>query len=186
MARLVDKAYGQALFDLSLEENKIEENAEYINVVKAAFMLNPEILTLLTHPRIPKEEKLDVVINSFSNFVSDDILGFMVTVVKAGRQGQLMSIFDYFIDAVKAYKRIGRAYVTSAIELTKAQKEAVKKRLLEITDNIEYEMNYSVNKSLIGGMVIRIGDKVVDSSIKTKLETISRDLMKIQVKEGRC
>jgi len=182
MARLADKTYGQALFDLSLEENKTEEYAEEIKIVKDAFVLNPDLLALLTHPQIPKEEKMNVVINSFKDFLSDDVLGFLVIVVKAGRQALFVPIFDYFLNVVKSYKHIGQAYVTSAFELTEEQKEAVKKRLLEITNNTEYEMNYSIDESLIGGMVIRIGDKVVDSSIRTRLDTISRDLMKIQVK----
>lgn len=181
MARLADKTYGQALFDLSLEENKIEVYAEEIKAVKDAFVLNPDLLTLLTHPQVPKEEKINVVTNSFKDFISDDVLGFLVIVVKAGRQALFMSIFDYFLKAVKLHKHIGQAYVTSALELTEIQKEAVKKRLLEITDNIEYEMHYSVDESLIGGLVIRIGDKVVDSSIRTKLDTISKGLMKIQI-----
>lgn len=184
MARLADKTYGQALFDLSLEENKIEEYAEEIKAVKDTFRLNPDLLALLTHPQIPKEEKINVMINSFKDFLSDDVLGFLVIVVKAGRQALFVSIFDYFLNAVKSYKHIGQAYVTSALELTETQKEAVKKRLLEITDNIEYEMNYSIDESLIGGMVIRIGDKVVDSSIKTRLDTISKGLMQIQIKHA--
>lgn len=181
MARLADKTYGQALFDLSLEENKIKEYAEEIETVKDAFRLNPDLLILLTHPQIPKEEKINVITNSFKDFISDDVLGFLVIVVKAGRQALFMSIFDCFLNAVKAYEHIGQAYVTSALELTGTQREALKKRLLEITDNIEYEMYYSVDESLIGGLVIRIGDKVVDSSIRTKLETISKGLMEIQV-----
>ena len=92
-----------------------------------------------------------------------------------------MGILEYFLDVVKAYKHIGVAYVTSSVELTDAMKQAVEKRLLAITDNVKYEMHFSVDESLIGGMVIRIGDKVVDSSIQTKLSTLTRSLLKIQL-----
>ena len=71
--------------------------------------------------------------------------------------------------------------MTSAVELSDEQKAAVRERLLAITDNVAYEMHFNVDASLLGGMVIRIGDKVVDSSIRTKLDTLSKNLMKIQI-----
>ena len=54
-------------------------------------------------------------------------------------------------------------------------------RLEETTKYESFEMNYQVDAALIGGMVIRIGDRVVDSSIKTKLYEMSRELRNIQV-----
>ena len=73
--------------------------------------------------------------------------------------------------------------MTSAVPLSEAQKEKIEARLLELTDNVAYDIHYSTDANLIGGMVIRIGDKVADSSIKTKLEMMTRDLMKIQLSE---
>jgi len=57
----------------------------------------------------------------------------------------------------------------------------VEERLLETTGFVSLEMEYAVDESLLGGLVIRIGDRVVDSSIKTRLEEIRRDLMKLQL-----
>ena len=71
--------------------------------------------------------------------------------------------------------------MTTAVALTDVQKSAVEKRLLDTTRYESFEMNYSVDESLIGGMVIRIGDRVVDSSIKTKLYELSKNLRSIQV-----
>lgn len=181
MARLVDKTYGQALFDLSIEEAKIDEYAAEIKAIKDAFNDTPDLLTLLTHPQVSREDKLNVVENSFKAYISENVLGFLMIVIKAGRQSALLSIFDYFLNAVKAYKRIGIADVTSAVALTEQQQQAVKERLLTITDNVEYEINFQVDKSLIGGMIIRIGDKVVDSSIKTQLETMEKGLLGLQL-----
>ena len=54
-------------------------------------------------------------------------------------------------------------------------------KLLKTTDYVDFHMNYNVDESLIGGMIIRIGDRVVDSSIKTKLDELARDLKKVQL-----
>ncbi len=181
MAKLADRTYGQALFDLSVEEGRVDEYAGQVKVIARAFEENPQLLQLLNHPQITREEKTDVLTNCFSGRVADDLTGFLVIIVKAGRQQFIPDILKYFLDAVKEYKHIGVAYVTSAVELSDTQKSAVEKRLLDTTGYVSFEMHFNVDASLIGGMVIRIGDKVVDSSIKTKLETLSRKLMKIQL-----
>ena len=106
--------------------------------------------------------------------------------VKKGHYNELDSVFVYFIDRVKEHKNIGTAYVTSAVELSEAQKAAVEKRLLETTKYVEFEMHFDVDATLIGGMKIRIGGRVVDSSIKNKLNDLTRELTKIQLKVGEC
>ena len=107
-------------------------------------------------------------------------------IVEKGRFEEVGEILDYFIGEVKEYKNIGTAYVTSALELSGEQKAAVEKRLLETTKYVEFEMHYAVDSALIGGMVIRIGDRVVDSSVRTKLYDLTRELSKIQLKAGEC
>ena len=82
---------------------------------------------------------------------------------------------------MKEYKKIGTAYVTSAVELKDAQKAQIKEKLLATTQYVEFEMNYEVDPSLIGGMIIRIGDRVVDSSIKTQLYELKKQLMDVQL-----
>ena len=67
------------------------------------------------------------------------------------------------------------------MELSGDMKKKVMQRLLDTTGYKEFEMVYSVEPELIGGMVIRIGDRVVDSSIKTQLYELSKELYKIQL-----
>ena len=73
------------------------------------------------------------------------------------------------------------AYVTCAVALDDARKKAVEDKLLETTDYKKMEMHYDVDEGLIGGMVIRIGDRVVDSSVRTKIEEMKKTLLQIQL-----
>ena len=88
---------------------------------------------------------------------------------------------EYFIAKTKEYLKIGIVYVTTPMELSAQQKADVEKKLSDTTGFTTLEMNYSIDKSLIGGMVIRIGDRVVDTSIKTKLSELTKELNKIQL-----
>ena len=181
MAKLVSKTYGDALFAVALEENRMDEFFEAVKVVAGVMRANDEFGKLMNHPKIMKEDKVKIVEETFSGRIPKEIVGIMTLLVTKGRAGEMLSVFDYFIELVKEEKKIGRADVTTAIELSKAQKAKVEQKLLDTTKHETFEMNYSVDKSLIGGMVIRIGDRVVDSSIKTKLVGMTRELRNVQI-----
>ena len=181
MAKLVSKTYGDALFAVALEENRMDEFFEAVKVVAEILRTNDEFGKLMNHPKIMKEDKVKIVEDTFSDRIPKEIVGVMTILVTKGRAEEMLSVFDYFIDLVKEEKKIGIASVTTAVRLSDKQKAKVEQKLLDTTKYETFEMNYSVDASLIGGMVIRIGDRVVDSSIKTKLYELSRELRNVQV-----
>lgn len=181
MAKLVKAAYGDALFELAVEEDKADVLLEEAQAVLKAFSDNGELVKFLNHPKIETTKKQEVIENIFKNFVSGDMIGFLTLVVSKGRYNDIPDILSYFTDKVKEYKHIGVAYVTSASALSDRQKAEVEAKLLKTTGYKSFDMNYQVDKELIGGMVIRIGDRVVDSSIKTKLSELTKELLKIQL-----
>lgn len=181
MAKLISKTYGDALFEIAMEKQAIDSLLEEAEAVLDAFTQNPKLSELMTHPKILKEEKLQIVEEIFKGRASDEMTGFLVIIVKKDRFGEIQNILEYFISKVKEYKNIGVAHVTTPMELNAAQKEAVKAKLLETTSYKEMEVHYAVDEALIGGMVVRIKDRVVDSSVATKLEELKRQLLKIQL-----
>lgn len=186
MAKLVSKTYGDALFEVALESGQLDVYWDEAKAVKAAMAENPELFKLMSHPKIVKEEKVKIIEDIFAGKVSAELVGLLRMIVEKGHFEEMDSVLDYFDDRVKEYKNIGTAYVTTAMELSEAQKAAVMKRLLETTKYLKFEMHYAVDSAIIGGMVIRIGDRVVDSSVRTKLYDLTRELSKIQLKAGEC
>ena len=178
MAKLVSKVYGDALFEAAMERDMLSPVYEEVQSLQTILMENADLVQFLNHPQIIKEEKLKVVENIFKGRVSDDLMGFLETVIEKGRQKELPKILDYFVNRVKEYKKIT---VTSAVELSVEQKAHTEAKLLETTAFVSLEVTYSVDPAILGGLVIRIGDRVVDSSIRTRLGEIRRDLMKLQL-----
>ena len=71
--------------------------------------------------------------------------------------------------------------MTTAVPLKEEQCKRIEQKLLDTTEYTKMEMHYHLDESLIGGMVVRIGDRVVDSSIKTKLSELQKELLKVQL-----
>lgn len=186
MAKLVSKTYGDALFELAVESGQMDEMLEEARLISQILHEDNELSKLMNHPKIVKEEKIEILEQIFKGRACDEIIGLMRMLVSKGHYGEMESVFTYFIEQVKEYKNIGTAYVSAPMPLSDSQKGQIRQRLLETTKYVEFEMHYSVDESLIGGMVIRIGDRVVDSSVKHKLQSLTRELSKIQLKVGEC
>lgn len=184
MAKLVSKTYGDALFELALEKDMLDDVWDEVKVLSQIWKENKEFSDLLIHPGITKEDKIALIKNIFNGRASDIIIGLLDVMVEKGRTAELESVLDYFTDRVREHENIGVAYITSAVELNNVQKDQIQKRLLDVTKYIKFEMYFSVDLSLIGGMVIRIGDRVLDSSIKQKLNVMARDLSKVKLSEA--
>ena len=176
MAKLVSKTYSDALFDLALEQNRLDAFMEETAAVKDAFASNSELMTLLVHPKIVKEEKIKVIESVFKGRVSDELTGLLCMLLEKGHARDIPSVMDYFTDQAKEYRHIGRATVTSAMALDDAHKKKIEQKLLDTTDYVSFEIDYKVDPELIGGIVIRIGDKVVDGSIRTRINNLTQSL----------
>ncbi len=181
MAKLVQKTYADALFKLAVETNQIDVFFEESKAIRQILGENEDLIKLLCHPKIKTDEKVSVIENVFKGRISDDMTGFLVLSVEKERHNELIDILDVFVDMVKEHKHIGVAFVTTAIELDDARKREVEKKLIDTTNYVQFEMHYNVDKEIIGGMIIRIGDRVVDSSIKSKIENMSKELYNIQL-----
>lgn len=187
MAKLASKVYGDALFELAVEENRVEALADEAVLVKAVLEENPKLAGLMKHPKVIREEKIQFIEDCFKNRVSEDMVGFLAIAVTKGRFSEVHAILDYFLECVKEYQGIGTACVVSAVELNEKWKSEVEKKLLSTTSYHKMEISYQVDQSLIGGLMIRIGDRVVDTSIKHKLDQMTEKLLKISLeleKEG--
>ena len=181
MAKSAITTYGEALFQIAVESSSCLPMLEEVTELKKILSDNPELGSVRLNPRFSKEEHSEIISNVFKNRIDDRLFSFLELLVNKGRYNYLEEILDYFVSRVKEHLRIGQASVTSAIEIDEEMKKRIKEKLLSTTDYKEIEIEYIKDPSLIGGMVIRIKDRIVDNSVRTKIENISRDLHKIQL-----
>lgn len=183
MAKLISKIYGDALFNLAHEELRIEEISEELKVLSDVLRENQDFIKILNHPRVTKEEKINILESVFKNRFSDEIVGFLTIILNNGRFGDLESIISYYMKRVKEFKYIGVVDVISAMELTHVQKTDIESKILQTTNFNTLEIDYTIDHSLLGGMIIKIGDQVMDSSVRTKLLLLEKNLLNVQLTE---
>ena len=112
MAKLVETTYGEALFELAVQESKVDELCEEAQAVIDIFKDNEDLVNVLKSPKVEKKEKEQLIENIFKKFVSEDITGLLVIMVSKDRQTKIVSTLEYFIKRIYEYKKIGVAYVT--------------------------------------------------------------------------
>lgn len=183
MAKLVSGTYGEALFELASEKKTVSAMLEEVSGLQMVLKENKELSVLMNNPKVSKDEREGIIKEVFGGRLSDDLLYFLILLVQKGRYAHVEEILAYFTDRVKEAEGIGTAYITTAVELAPAKKDEIHRKLLATTSYREIEVIYQVDPAIIGGMTVRINDRVVDSSIKTKLDKMERSLLAVQLAE---
>ena len=177
MARQVKTVYGTALFDAARDTGRLSSVREDAETVLRVLDENPDFLRVLCHPEIRPEEKEKIVDTVFGEKTDPLLSGLVETLLKKEHVKELPKVLSCFIEMALEEEKIGVAHVTSALPLRDQDKAAIEKKLLLTTKYETMRITYEVEPELIGGLVIRLGDKVVDSSLKTKLYHMKNTLM---------
>lgn len=173
--------YARALFDLAVEENQLDQFNQELTEIHGLITGQEDLKKLLHHPRIPEADKKDLMKRILGD-ASPMIVNFIMLLIDKGRISLLKGIIEHFQDMVREAKGIIEVQVYTALELTAALEAKLAEKLKKLTEK-EVELKVQVDPGLIGGMKLRIGDKVIDGSIQTHLERIKENLGQIQVSQ---
>lgn len=180
MAMLVTTRYANALFALAEEKNSVTEYETEASEIIKILRTDSQFIDLLTHPSIVMEKKIELVSDVFEGRVTDDFVGLMILCIKKYRQNIIVDILEEFVDMAKAYNGFIKASVTSAVELNENQLTQIKSNLEEST-NKQIELHAIVDEDILGGLIIRVGDKVVDGSVRGKMRSLQNNLLNLRL-----
>ena len=196
MARLVSKIYGEALFDFAKENKQLEKMYEETQDIILVWESSPELNDFLANPKVTTDEKVKFVNELFLNKIwsgsagnefrlfkidgkkGDDpkVLDFISIVIKKGRTKEIASILRHFSHLTLRSKNIGEAEVTVAHELSDDKKKTLEEKLVSSTNFDKFLVNYKIDESLIAGIKVKIDDKVLDMTYKTKMFDLTKSL----------
>lgn len=173
----IAKRYAQALFDIAAEENKYQDY--YLELKKFASVLNENanLKEFFANPVFDKDEKKAVMGEILKKIeISTTTSSFLKLLVSKGRIGNIEEIEEYFKELMDGVLKKVRVQVKTAFPLKDDLLPSLKKTLEGVTGK-EVEMMIEEDRSLVGGIVIKIGDTVYDGSIKSQLNSI-RELLR--------
>lgn len=163
--------YAQALYGLMKEENGDREVLEQIRVLDASLREEPAFLRLLANPSVPKQERTGILDESFRGKLHPHLLSFLKLLTEKGH-------IRCFSDCAKAYTELYNAdhgilpvQVTTAAEMTQAQKQALTRKLVGITGKT-VELICTVDPAVLGGVRLDYDGKRVDGTVKNRLEQV--------------
>ncbi len=167
------KRYAEAAYLLARESGAEDTWSASLAAMFILFA-DPEAQALLQSKRIPAEEKQKLVEDSL---VGADplVLSLAHLLLRRGRTDLGPQIAEAYQEMVDEAKGIAHALVTSAIPLSQEDVTTVVQRLSEITGR-EIAVGTEVDESILGGLVVRIGDRLIDGSTKSKLEALRHQL----------
>ncbi|MBR6484001.1 MAG: ATP synthase F1 subunit delta [Clostridiales bacterium] len=165
------REYASALFATGLEDNVLEEIHDGLMVIKEVLDSDPVFADFLLSPAIAKEERVKAVEEAFGNSVHKHLTAFLCILTSKGHIRDLDECIEVFEELYKESMKKSKAIVTSAVELSDEQKDALKTKL-EKKSGKELEIIYRINKALIGGLVVELDGTRLDGSIKRRLKEI--------------
>lgn len=174
--------YARALFELAVEEGRINEFSQDLQGIHQILTDHSDLEKLLYHPRIRENEKKDLMKRLLGDKVSPLVLNFIMLTIDKGRETLLKSIIEYYEHLAKEAKGIVEVQVYTAFELTSANEAELTAKLQQMIGK-SVELQVTVDRSLIGGMKLRIGDRVIDGTIQRHLERLQENLTKVQVSQ---
>jgi len=174
------RVYAEALLASATKANEADAVGEQLNAVADDLLANnPDIARFLENPAVKRRQKYDALNAAFNNQQSGTSLLFrkFLGVLHAnGRLGMLRDIAAaYRMLQDKAAKRV-RVTVRTATELTPEQTEALTQSLAD-TLNQTPILRVVVEPALLGGLIVQVGDRVYDTSVRSRLETLRTHLM---------
>lgn len=165
------REYAEALFELAVQAGLTKETSEGLETVISALLQTPAYRALLASPAITKEERLNALDSAFRGKIPDILLAILRMMVSRGQVAALNGMARDYDELARGYRGESMAVVTSAVELKEAETVALRAKL-EKKLGRQVTLQCVVNPELIGGIRVEVDGRIIDGSIRNKLEEI--------------
>ena len=179
LARGTARRYAEAAFEIAQRDDSMEAWTAAFAIAEGR-LVDPRVMRLLSNPSVPAASRIDVL----ERIVGDDVTGaqrnLLALMVRRGRFEQLPAVIREFRRLYRLREGIVEATVTSATALDAAEVGALQARLEAMTGK-GIELSQAVDPDLLGGLLVRVGDQLIDGSARGRLERLRTDLTNIAI-----
>lgn len=169
--------YANALADVALAQGAADAALKQLGDFAAAFAGSPELRNFLASPAVPRDAKHGVIEKICSRVGGGKIIrNFLFVIADHQRSHVLQEIVAAFQDVIRQRQGIAEAEISSAVELSAAQKKRFAQSLERLTGK-KIQAKYSLDPALLGGAVVRVGDTIYDGSVRNSLNEMRARLV---------
>ncbi|MGG1556772.1 F0F1 ATP synthase subunit delta [Geobacillus thermoleovorans] len=173
---VIAKRYASALFQIALEQQQLDRIEEDVRAVRQALAENGEFLSLLSYPKLSLDQKKALIREAFAG-VSTPVQNTLLLLLERHRFGLVPELAEQFLALVDDVRGIAKAVAYSARPLTDEELRALSDVFAQKVGKQTLEIENIIDPELIGGVKLRIGNRIYDGSVSGQLERIRRQLI---------
>lgn len=172
------KRYAKALYEAAKERHIVDQAIRDMRDASTV-LADPDLLLVLTHPRIEASSKAELLRSAFEGKVSDIVLNTLFVLLDRKRVGLIPAVYEQFVKIADEAMGRAEAVVFSPLALSAQEAAAIEVSFTALTGRTIHVSNI-IDESLLGGFKVRIGDKVYDGSLSGKLKRLEKELQASQ------
>jgi len=169
----VASRYVKSLLGLAVERGVLEEVHEDMLLFSKVCDENRDFRMMLESPVIRHDRKRQVMERIFSNKVNKLTMAMIDILTRKNREPLLPAIAKEFHVEYNEFKGIGKAYITTTVPMDAQLRGEIEAIVKQLSSKSKVELSEKIDKELIGGFILNVGDKQIDASIKSKLRTLN-------------
>jgi len=182
LANQLAAKYAQAIYELAAEQSMLEQVEMELKLVESTIDKYSDLSILIYHPRVLPQAKKETLSKIFSSDVADIVLKFLMILVDKRRETVLPAIIREYVKLANEARNTVEAEVTVAMPLDINQQIALVNKLGLVTGKT-IVLKTQIDKTIIGGVIVKIGDKLFDGSVVRQLQMLKRTLLNTEVAE---
>jgi F-type H+-transporting ATPase subunit delta len=173
---IVAKRYALALLNIAKEKDSLGVIQEELRVVKEVVQYNPELKAILNSSKLSIAKKKEIIKNAFTS-VNVNVLNTLLILIDRHREDQIVNLANEFLELANEEMGIAEAEVYSTRALTDAEREAISTVFAAKIGKKSLKIENIVDSNLLGGVRLRIGNRIYDGSLRGKLDRLERKLL---------
>lgn len=172
----VAKRYSAALFEVAKKDGILDAVGQDLSLIERLLQQHDLLRAVLNQPLVTEERKSKMIADVFSDNVTATSLSFLKLLVRKRRADLVQETIDEFRVLLADHLNIVDANARTAVAMTSKQTDALTKSLEKLTGK-KVNLSVEVDESMIGGVIVRIGDNVIDGSVRGRLHRLETQLL---------
>ncbi|WP_026572682.1 F0F1 ATP synthase subunit delta [Bacillus sp. UNC438CL73TsuS30] len=173
---IVAKRYASALFQIAKEQQILSQVEEDLRVVKEVIQTNKDLKAVLSSLKLSKENKKAILKQAFAN-INGFVVNTLMILMDRHREGEIIEVVNQFIELAYEASGVAEAEVSSVRPLSDAEREAISATFAAKVGKQSLRIENIVDSELLGGVKVRIGNRIYDGSLRGKLDRLQRKLL---------